>query len=134
MSVTLINVARPPRMLTYNLDHIKHRKTLKYLKAVVGKRGETVLRREGKEIGDSITLAARGTKGSSRGGLPDTILECSEIKAAIAAREIKADQRPSPKAKPDPPPKPAAETKPNPEPTPPKPKASRRSSSKAGKE
>ena len=121
MAVTLINIARPPRMLTYNLDHVQHRKTLKFLKASLGKRGETVLRREGKEIGDSITLAAKGTKGSSRGGLPDTILECSEIKAAIAKREIRAERelkaatpkpsKPKRSAKPKAPPAPSDEAK-----------------------
>ena len=92
MPVTLINIVRPPRPLTFNLDHVKHRKTLKYLRAVEGKRGEVVLRREGKVIGDSLTLMARGTRGCSRGGLPDTILECSEIKAAIAARQIRSEK------------------------------------------
>jgi len=100
MPVTLINVARPPRPLTFNLDHVAHRQTLKYLRAVEGKRGEVVLRREGKEIGDSLTLMARGTRGSSRGGLPDTILECSEIKAAISERQIQAEREPAQRAAP----------------------------------
>lgn len=92
MAVTLINIARPPRPLTFNLDHVAHRKTLKFLQAMEGKRGETVFRRVGKELGDSLTLCARGTSGSSRGGLPDTILECSEVKAAIAAKLIRAER------------------------------------------
>ncbi len=98
MPVTLINVKRPPQPLTYNLEHDAHRQTLKWLKAVEGKRGETVFKREGKSIGGSITLMAKGTRGSSLGGLPDTIIACSEIKAAIARGDLKS-QRVEAKAK-----------------------------------
>lgn len=90
MPVTLINVKRPPQPLTYNLEHNAHRQTLKWLKAVEGKRGETVFKREGKSIGGSITLMAKGTRGSSLDGLPDTILACSEIEAAIARGDIRS--------------------------------------------
>lgn len=92
MPVTLINVKRPPQPLTYNLEHNAHRQTLKWLKAVEGKRGETVFKREGKSIGGSITLMAKGTRGSSLGGLPDTILACAEIKAAIKRGDIKSQR------------------------------------------
>lgn len=113
MPVTLINVKRPPQPLTYNLEHEAHRQTLKWLKAVEGKRGETVFRREGKSIGGSLTLMAKGTRGSSAGDLPDTILACEEIKAAIARGDIQSHRiaeakasAPKPKAKA--PPKPRA--------------------------
>lgn len=92
MAVKLTNVARPPRPITFNLDHPAHKDALRYLRAVEGKRGETVFSRETKIVTQSLTLMARGTKGSSVVGLPDTILECPDVKAAVNARQIQAEQ------------------------------------------
>jgi hypothetical protein len=90
LAITLINIARPPRMLTYNLELSEFQKKLRYLKSALDNRGKLVLRREGKVIAGSITFPARGTKGSKISGLPDIILKCSEIDAAIKKRELRA--------------------------------------------
>ena len=90
MPVSLENRTR--KMRTYNLEHEAHRKILKFITSAIGKRGETVLARKVKSIGDSLTFTARGTPGSIVNGLPDTILSCREIAAAVLRGDLRKKQ------------------------------------------
>lgn len=87
MPVTLEN--RQRKMRTYNLEHAAHRKTLKFISTALDKRGQSVLVRKVKSLGDSLTLTARGTPGSIVTGLPDTILNCREIAAAVERGDLR---------------------------------------------
>ena len=82
---------RTKGMRTYNLVHPSkaHHRKLSFLRGVTNDRGDMSFGRKTLELPDSLTFAAYGTKGSRRTGLPDTILECPEIKRAIERRELK---------------------------------------------
>lgn len=86
--VTLENLSR--RMRTYNLVHPAHQKPMKFLREKVDHRGDKVFSRHTKPIFDSLTLTAAKTPGATAKGLPDTILECPEIKAAIKRGELRS--------------------------------------------
>lgn len=77
MSVELKNLQR--RMATFNLDAPAHAKVRKFPVVTQLKNGSSIGQVKPKRTYDSLTFLA----GESKGGLPDSILECSEIKAAL---------------------------------------------------
>ena len=77
-------------MIVLNLDGVNHRRTIGMVEQREGKDGKLYPVRVKKNIGDSITLTARGTPGSKVGKLPDSILECTDVKNAHSRGTIVA--------------------------------------------
>lgn len=99
MSIVLQNLER--RMAVYNLDAEPHRLVRKFPVEQQLRNGTSVGRMQAKYTPDSLTLLARET----RGGLPDTILKCSDIQSALNAtpprlRLVAQTPDPKPQAKP----------------------------------
>ncbi len=79
MTVALKNLER--RMATYNLAHPAHTKTRKFPVVTQLKNGSSIGRMQPKACPDSLTFLAK----EIRAGLPDTILLCPDVKAALTS-------------------------------------------------
>lgn len=77
-------------MITLNLDREPHRKVIGMVEMRETKDGTHRPVKVKRNVGDSITLTAKGTPGSSVGKLPDTILDCTDVINAKARGWIDA--------------------------------------------
>lgn len=85
------------RIATFNLDHPAHKKKRIFPVVVELKDGSSIGQMKARNLADSLTLLAR----ESRFDLPETILQCSEIKSALEARppRLRKVEPPKPAAK-----------------------------------
>lgn len=75
--VTLENLE--PRLVCYNLDHPKHRVARLFPQVVTLPNGDQHGSFASRSLPDSVTFLAREIK-----TLPETVLECGEIKSALS--------------------------------------------------
>jgi hypothetical protein len=95
-TVTLANASK--KYLVLSLEHPDFQGTFKFTRVIQARKiGEVSgLRREQKKIGGSIRFQPHGEKGDTLKDLKASVLECADVKAAIACGDI---VQPSAKAK-----------------------------------